>query len=281
MPPRVRLRAVHAAHVVRGAQKLTGGTAPRKYTNRPAAGEATCTCAPMSRPAQNSSKPKARAPGCQHTADAEPALAARGKHDSTTLAQNLQTSVDRDREAALAVLAADWRERGLLLSAKNEAVVSVQQLLEAQRSTLPWISEGGWLAEASANALLWTFAQQEVHDGHWEQDKSNQLSEQSGVEEAVAARAQERLASLGGALSAFGTASVTILVDIVEDLELVRTIFPCCRCETNDLKLILLCRTQEMEDLMAEDQNSDAQLGAAARRLARAQRVCDAKALAT
>jgi hypothetical protein len=43
------------------------------------------------------------------------------------------------------------------------------------------------------------------------------------VEEAAAVAAQERLASLGGALSAFGTASVTTLVDIVEDLQLVRT----------------------------------------------------------
>jgi len=221
MPPRVRLRS--AARALRGAQKLAGaGTAARKY--RLGAGEA-----PPDRPAQNSSKHKAqRAPGCQHEADAETALAAQRSHDSNSQAQRVQTAVDRDKEAALAVLAADWRERGLLLSAKNTEVVSVQQLLEPQRSTLPWISEGGWLSEARANALLWIFAQQEVQDGHWReqqqrQRQSNQLSEELDAEEAAAVAAQERLASLGGALSAFGTASVTTLVDIVEDLQLVRT----------------------------------------------------------
>lgn len=160
------------------------------------------------------------------------------------------TALDRAKEAALAALAADWHERGLLLSATNTEVVSVEQLVDAQRKTLPWISENGWLAEAAKNALLNAFARQEgiaaqfhnQHDGTengvpvirsredagcpQQQEMSSRqdkVPSDSGVATMAAYAEQQQLASLGGALSAIGTASVTSLVDIIDNLEVVRS----------------------------------------------------------
>ncbi len=255
MPSVRRLRS--AARALRGTHRLGGDPAARKYR---LAGESAPDPS-----GQNNSKFKVRA-------------SARQEDDTETLAnvatrrgQEQLSKVDRAKDAALVDLARDWRERGLLLSATNTEVVSVKQLLQGQRPTLPWIAEGGWLAEASTNALLNAFAKEEVHDNQWQQQvvevkaknqeklstKLDIRSKEYGTDEAPAITEEEWLASLGSALSAFGMASVTSLADIVEELEL------------------------ELEDLTAEDEINTKQHSAAERRIARAKKLSDVKALAT
>jgi hypothetical protein len=200
MPP-VRLRS--AIRAVRGAHNLANGSAAaKKYRVEGASSPGA--------PAP-SSRRKARAAARQeadHEADvASEREAARRKQEALALKQRHE-ALKRAQASALAALAADWRERGLLPSATNTEVASVQQLMQgAERPTLPWVAENGWLAEGAENALLWAFAEQELQNAQplrQLQQQQQQAAEGGGGESATAGRSGWASRSSGhqGALKA-------------------------------------------------------------------------------
>eukprot|EP01043_Picozoa_sp_COSAG02_P048841 COSAG02_NODE_4843_length_4914_cov_3.780893_3_plen_830_part_00 len=251
--PSARLRS--AARALRGAHILAGDPVARKYR---LAGESTPDRSGQNKPYKFNVRASAR----QEDDKTMDIAAQQG--------QKQPSKAEHAKDAALAVLVRDWRERGLLLSSKNTEVVSITQLLQAQRPTLPWVAKGGWLAEASTNALLQAFAKQEMQENQWHQqiveskpknreELSTQLhteSKEPALDESAAVAEAEWMASLGGALSAFGMASVVSLADIVKELE------------------------QELEVLTAENEINAKQRGVATRRIARAKKLSDTKALA-
>ena len=202
MPP-VRLRS--AIRAVRGAHNLANGSAAaKKY--RVEGASSPGAPAPSSR---RKARAAARQEADQEADVASEREAARRKQEALALKQR-QQALKRAQASALAVLAADWRERGLLPSATNTEVASVQQLMQgAERPTLPWVAENGWLAEAAENALLWAFAEQELQNAQplrqlQQQQQQQQAAEGGGGEWATAGRSGWASRSSGhqGALKA-------------------------------------------------------------------------------
>ena len=204
MPP-VRLRS--AIRAVRGAHNLANGSAAaKKY--RVEGASSPGAPAPSSR---RKARAAARQEADQEADVASEREAARRKQEALALKQR-QQALKRAQASALAVLAADWRERGLLPSATNTEVASVQQLMQgAERPTLPWVAENGWLAEAAENALLWAFAEQELQNAQplrqlqqQQQQQQQQAAEGGGGGSATAGRSGWASRSSGhqGALKA-------------------------------------------------------------------------------